>query len=172
MPSISRLKCFGRAFWGLVIFELHLWAINTGQAKVNFSLRDCSALPPMFIPGDTKSIFQFHIFCTKNWTTLLATVSDWCTMGARPDLPVLLSQIFLRRSRLSSSCPSVNFSMDRISDASLHAPPHHPTHLPTIHQGKPHISGPHLLLWRIYFGKGQKVKKSANTDDTILVLYE
>ena len=161
MPSISRLKCFGRAFWGLVIFELHLWAINTGQAKVNSSPRGCTVLSHqcLNIPDDTKSIFQFHIFCTKNWTALLATVSDWCTMGARPDLPVLLSQIFLRRSRLSSSCPSGNFSMDRISDASLHAPPHHPTHLPTIHQGTPHISGPHLLLWRIYFGKGQPVSE-------------
>ena len=47
---------------------------------------------------------------------------------------------------LSLSCPNGNFSMDRIYDASLHAPTHHPT-------GPPYIKVRHIFLELAFFGR-------------------
>ena len=47
---------------------------------------------------------------------------------------------------LSLSCPNGNFSMDRICNASLHAPTHHPT-------GPPYIKVRHIFLELAFFGR-------------------
>ena len=132
---------------------------------MNSSLRGCSVLYKCWEIPDVlrykiiicRSWQKFHFFAPKPgrhfWQQFARLVHD----GGAFCFPW-----FLSRGQLSLSCPNGNFSMDRISDASLHAPPHHPT-------WPPYIKVRHIFLyltffWRIYFGKGPKVKKSANTD--------
>ena len=177
MPSISRLKCFGRAFWGLVIFELHLWAINTGQAKVNSSPRGCPVLSHQclnlldvvrcctiqnqYLSFMTKISHFLHQKLDGTSGNSKRLVHDGCTSRfarfAFPDFsPQVAALIKLSKWEL------FNGQNLRCIIACTTSP----SHLATIHQGKAHISVPSLFLEDLFW-QGAKSKEKCKHGRTL-----
>ena len=148
MPSISQLWVW--KIFGEVIFELHPWISapapcnsefpsgrnpqNSGRhlkmfrkkltygnaSSLNFTFRPTFAVHdksfPFFAPKTRAPFWQQQCptFCTA------VQICAFCFPS------------FFSTGRLSLSCPNANFSMDRISDASLHALAHQPIRPPYI----------------------------------------